>query len=123
MLDEGRLYRAINQNNGVVLADRLRVARTFKSRSVGLLNRTSLETGEALLIEPCTSIHTFFMKFSIDVLFLDKEGYVVKIARNIKPWKLAGCLWGGYMVMEFSSGARVNDVVFKGNKIKIEENI
>ncbi|MFH1691016.1 MAG: DUF192 domain-containing protein [Candidatus Omnitrophota bacterium] len=122
MCKEGLLYKAINQDNGAVLANKLRVAQTFKSRSQGLLNRNGLEQGEALLIQPCTSIHTFFMKFPIDVAFLDRKGRVVKIAKNIRPWRLSGCLFGAHMVIEFNAGTLTNSLINVGNVVKIEAN-
>lgn len=119
MRAENTIFRVINQDNGVILADNLKIARTMKSRCIGLLNRNSLNHGEALLIEPCSSIHTFFMRFSIDVIFLDMDGKVIKIVRGLKPWRLAGCLFGAHMVIEFSAGALTNKIK-AGNTIKIE---
>lgn len=121
MYKEGLLYKAINQDSGVILAEKLRVARTFRSRSKGLLDRSALDQGEALLIQPCTSIHTFFMKFSIDVMFLDKKCKVVKVDRDVKPWRLSSCLFGAYMVIEFNSGTVKNNLIKSGDSIKIEE--
>ena len=96
---EDRFYKITNLRNGKVIAGRARIARDFKSRSKGLLNRKSLEKGEALLIKPCNSIHMFFMRFPIDVVFLDKKAKVVKVVKALKPWKLANCFMG-YMALE-----------------------
>lgn len=120
MRTENTIFRVINQDNGVILADNLKMARTMKSRCVGLLNRNSLNPGEALLIEPCSSIHTFFMRFSIDVIFLDADGKAIKIVRGLKPWHLAGCFFGAHMVIEFSAEALTNKIK-EGNAIKIEQ--
>ena len=75
--------------NGV----RAEVARTFWQRFMGLMGRRSLPEGEGLLILRCNSIHTFFMRFPIDATFLDRDDNVVKVVRNIRPWRL--CVWGG----------------------------
>jgi len=73
---------------------RAEVARTFRERTVGLIGRAGLAPGRGLLIERCNAIHTFFMRFTIDATFLDAEGRVVKVVRNIRPWRF--CVWGGW---------------------------
>ena len=63
-----------------------RVANTMMMRMIGLLSRSNLEKDEGLWITPCTSIHTFFMRFNIDVAFLDREGKVIRIYSSLRPW-------------------------------------
>ena len=75
--------------NGV----RAKVARTFWQRLKGLMGRERLPPGEGMLILKCNAIHTCFMRFAIDATFLDKNDQVVKVVRNIRPWRL--CVWGG----------------------------
>jgi uncharacterized membrane protein (UPF0127 family) len=70
------------------------VASKFFQRAKGLIGRSSLPRGEGLLIERCNAIHTFFMKFPIDAVFLDRHGRVVRIVRAIRPWRLI--VWGGW---------------------------
>ena len=80
------------------------VARTFCQRAKGLLGRSGLEKGTGMLILKCNCIHTCFMRFPIDAVFLDADGNVVKTVRNIRPWRL--CVWGGWrakMVLELDS--------------------
>lgn len=72
---------------------RAEVARTFWQRLKGLMGRKSLPPGEGMLILRCNAIHTCFMRFAIDATFLDKHDQVVKVVRNIRPWRL--CVWGG----------------------------
>lgn len=72
----------------------VRVARTFRERLRGLIGLDSLPPGDGLLIERCNCIHTLFMRFAIDATFLDKDGNVVKVVRNIKPW--TWFVWGGW---------------------------
>jgi uncharacterized membrane protein (UPF0127 family) len=84
---------------------KLDTADTFWKRAIGLLGKRGLEAGEGLLIPGCGSIHTCFMRFPIDVIFLDGENRVVKIVRAVKPWRMA---WGGRQarsVIEVQSGA------------------
>lgn len=77
---------------GVVLATRARSAATPWSRLVGLLGRACLRPGEALHLEPCTSVHTLFMRFTIDVLYLDRDRRVVKAVPALRPFRWS---WGG----------------------------
>lgn len=77
----------------VVNGIRAEVARTFWQRVIGLMGRKSMPEGEGLLILKCNSIHTCFMRFAIDATFLDRDDNVVKVVRNIRPWRL--WVWGG----------------------------
>lgn len=70
------------------------VARTFLERARGLIGRATLGPDEGLLIPHCNAIHTCFMRFAIDATFLDAEDRVVKVVRNIRPWRL--WVWGGF---------------------------
>ncbi len=93
-----------NRTRDVVLAERTRVADTLVSRMVGLLGANGLPQGEGLWIEPCNSIHTWFMKFTIDAVFVDKKGRVVKLVERMKPWKLTAPARGAKAVLELPEG-------------------
>ena len=82
-------YRLINERTGDVVAETLLVAFDSASRRTGLLRHTSLPLGEALIIAPCNSVHTFFMKFAIDIVFVSRDGEVRKVARAVAPWRMA----------------------------------
>ena len=87
--------------------DRAFVARSFFERAKGLLGRSGLEKGTGMLILKCNCIHTCFMRFPIDAIFLDGSGNVVKEVRGIRPWRL--CVWGGWRaksVLELDSRNR-----------------
>ena len=77
-----------------VLGFKAKVAHTFWERTRGLIGTKSLAPDEGLLIEKCNAIHMCFMSFPIDAYFLDKGDQVVKVVRNIPPWKLF--VWGGW---------------------------
>lgn len=79
------------------------VADRFLARLVGLLGRSSLPPGEGLLIRPASSVHTFFMRFPIDVVFLDRTGAVVGIRRDVPPWRMAFAR-GAREVLEIGAG-------------------
>ncbi len=76
-----------------ILGVRAKVAKTLCERMRGLIGTKSLAKDEGMLILRCNAIHTFFMSFPIDAIFLDRHDNVVKIVRNIKPWRIF--VWGG----------------------------
>ena len=73
---------------------RARVAEGFFARARGLIGRPPPPPGEGLLIPKCNAIHTFFMSYPIDAVFLDGEDRVVKTVRNVRPWR--PFVWGGF---------------------------
>jgi uncharacterized protein len=79
----------VNQRTDEALAERVEVAVTRRDRRKGLLGRSGLEPASALIIAPCFSIHTMFMRFDIDVVFVDEDGRVVKVVRDMTPWRIA----------------------------------
>ena len=89
---------------GEALARRVKRAVTPWERMRGLLGRNGLEPGEGLLIERCFSIHMFFMRFAIDVVFLDRDWRVVKKVADLAPWRMAWC-WGAAHTLELAAGA------------------
>jgi uncharacterized membrane protein (UPF0127 family) len=89
--------------DGSVVCERCVVADRMLSRMKGLLGRRSLPAGEGLLIRPAPSIHTFFMRFPIDVVFLSRAGEVMKISANVRPWRTRSCR-RAYAVLELAAG-------------------
>ncbi|WP_416394982.1 DUF192 domain-containing protein [Allohahella sp. A8] len=81
----------------------IREADTFFGRLRGLMGKASLPEGEALMFTPCSSVHTFFMRFAIDVVYLDKERRIVKICEQLKPWRMSLC-FGARSVVELNAG-------------------
>jgi len=79
------------------------MATTILTRARGLLFRTALENNQAMLIAPCNSVHTCFMDYRLDVVFLDKERKVMSIVENVKPWRFAAHLKAS-KVIEFKAG-------------------
>ena len=77
----------INVQRKTVLSDHCHFANTVAKRMVGLLNRKSLAPGEGLLLDRCYGIHTFFMRFPIDVLFLDKDYRIMRAVPALPPWR------------------------------------
>lgn len=79
----------VNQRTDETLAERVEVAVTRRDRRKGLLGRSGLEPASALIIAPCFSIHTMFMRFDIDAVFVDEYGRVVKVVPEMTPWRIA----------------------------------
>ena len=91
-------------SDGGVVCERCRVANTFWLRLRGLMGRSSLAPDEGMLFERNSSIHMFFMRIPLDVIFCDADGRVVKVARNLKPWRMAGAR-GAKTTIELAAGA------------------
>ncbi len=77
--------------------------RSFWSRLGGLLTRPALGKGEALYLAPCASVHTFFMNYDIDIVFIDRAGCVLKAVEALRPWRTAWCR-GAHAVLELRAG-------------------
>jgi uncharacterized membrane protein (UPF0127 family) len=89
--------------DGDVVCARCLVADSMFARMRGLLGRRGLESGEGLLLRPAPSIHTFFMRFPIDVVFIARDGEVVKVVPALKPWRTAGAR-GARSALELAAG-------------------
>jgi uncharacterized membrane protein (UPF0127 family) len=96
---------ARNLDTGTVVADKVAVADTRATRAVGLLNRSGLEPGEALWIVPSRGVHTWWMRFAIDVVALDDSGVVVDQVSALKPWRIRLPRRGTAGVLELPAGA------------------
>lgn len=92
-----------NQTRNTVLAQAADVADTSAKRRTGLLKHKSLEAGEGLWIVPCESVHTFFMKFPIDLVYLDRKRRVRKVRDTVVPWRLSACLLA-HSILELPAG-------------------
>lgn len=101
-----------NRTRDILLGDRIKAATESATRREGLLKRTGLDPGEGLYIAPCEAVHCFFMKFTIDVLFLNKKKQVVKLAPALKPWRIAAC-FRAHSVLELPEGA----IALSGTKV------
>lgn len=104
------------RSDGRVVCARCALAETFVPKLVGLMGRASLPVDEGLLFRPAGSIHMFFMRFPIDVLFCDAELRVVKVVRGLKPWRTAGAR-GAKVTIELAAGAA--DGVEPGDELEL----
>ena len=93
----------LRRENGEVVCDRCVVADSPASRLKGLLGRSELKPGEGLLLRPASAIHTCFMRFAIDAVFLDRDWRVVGISDDVRPWRAARGR-GAKAVLELPAG-------------------
>ena len=112
--------RITNQTRGTLLASDAREARTFISRLVGLLGKSSLRPGEALVIDPCTSVHTAFMRFTIDVLYVNRDGDVIKVVPQLKPFRMSAAGSMRCYVIELPSGIAAATGTTPGDRLQLE---
>lgn len=115
------MARVINRARGTVLAEQAEAARTWWTRGKGLLGRKGLPSGGGLIIEPCSSIHTWFMAFPIDVAFVAADGRVVRTAPALAPWRFGPLARGVRYVVELPSGALAASGTVPGDILDIVE--
>jgi hypothetical protein len=95
--------QVLNLTRGTILATRLEAARTSATRRKGLLGREGLLPGEGLWIAPCESVHTFFMRFPIDLVYLDRKLKVKKVRHSVAAWRISAC-FAAHSVLELPAG-------------------
>ena len=111
-------FRLRNQRTGVVLADRLLPALDSASRKTGLLKHTALGEGEAMIIAPSNAVHTWFMKFDLDLLFVGRDGRVVKTRAGVKPWRMSAAL-RAFAVIEMRAGTLAERETLPGDLLEL----
>jgi uncharacterized membrane protein (UPF0127 family) len=106
----------MNARTGEVVAADVEVADTREKRRRGLLGRSSMNPSSALILLPCFSIHTAFMQFPIDAVFVNREGIVVRVVRNMRPWRIAVSL-RARAVVEFAGGSLDPRDMLEGDRL------
>lgn len=116
------MRRLIARNTSVnrVIADHVGVAVTRTARAVGLLSRSKLDPGEALWIVPSRGVHTWGMRFAIDVLALDEAGTVIDCVKNLRPWRLRLPKRGTAGVLELPAGTLAASGTSVGHRVLFE---
>jgi uncharacterized protein len=108
------------KHNHQVIADEILIADTMYTRLVGLMFRSSPpQRSQGLLLNPCNSIHTFFMRYSLDVVFLSKTNEVIKVIRNLKPWRMTWIYFRASKTLEVPAGALPASVL-EGMRLEID---
>src|SRR5271169_6471859 len=112
--------RVSNQTRNLMLADRADIADSSRKRRTGLLKHTWLEPGEGLWIAPCEGVHTFGMKFAIDVLFLSKKKKILKLRPNMVRRRMA-ISFRAHSVLELPAGTIEATGTAKGDQLEFEK--
>ncbi|MFA7677012.1 MAG: DUF192 domain-containing protein [Candidatus Omnitrophota bacterium] len=111
-------YCIKDKTSGEVISCQASLADSFYRRFMGFMFKDSIDSNEALIFYHAPSIHTFFMKFPIDVIFLDRNMKVIKIAPSLRPWRAVTCL-GSYAALEFAANTAFRFHVKEGNILDI----
>jgi uncharacterized membrane protein (UPF0127 family) len=107
-----------HSKSGKLIGSEIKEAKSFMDRTVGLMFKNSMNGYDGLLLSPCPSIHTFFMRFKIDVIFMDKSYSIVKIIRDIKPWRMSRMYFKAYYCLELPSG-RLSLEINEGDQLEV----
>lgn len=109
-------YSLVNQRTGTIVATHIELADTMWTRLRGLLGRRDLPDGHGMRIRPSGSVHMMFMRFPIDVVFVDKHDRVVKTVRSLRPWRFSAAR-GARAAFELSAGALDRHEVLRGDPL------
>jgi uncharacterized membrane protein (UPF0127 family) len=110
--------QVLNLTRGTVLATQLAKAHTVATRRKGLLGREGLLPGEGLWIAPCESVHTFFMHFPIDLVYLDRKLQVKKVRHSVAAWRMSACL-AAHSVLELPAGTAAAARTERGDRVEM----
>lgn len=114
---KGSRMRASLAGTDKVLGNDIILATSLIDRFKGLLGRKSLEPGQGMMLRPCKGIHTFFMKFPIDVVFLDKENQLIGLYKNLPPNRMTSIYSNAHAVLELPSGT-LDEYTVIGSRIE-----
>jgi uncharacterized membrane protein (UPF0127 family) len=115
------MKRIINTNTKLIIADEVIIANSFYTRLKGLMFKEVFNDGTAMMITPCNMIHTFFMKFSIDIVFISKNNEVIDIIEDMKPGKVSHMVGKAVGVIEFPAGVVNRMKIQIGNFIRLQD--
>ncbi len=110
--------KVIIKKNNMVLAQNVKVAQTYFSKLKGLMFIKEMKGMDGLIIEDCKSIHNMFVRFPIDVIFLNRDNQVVKVLRSFKPWRWSLIYFSAKRVLELPAQTAPNDLV-KGDQLEV----
>jgi uncharacterized membrane protein (UPF0127 family) len=109
-----------NQTRQTMVAEAADIADSSEKRRTGLLKHSALAPGEGLWIVPCESVHTFFMKFPIDLVYLDKALKVKKVRSAVPAWRLSACL-SAHSILELPAGTIERTQTAVGDLFEMEK--
>ena len=108
----------VNERTQCVIARQVHVALSRRARRRGLLGRSGIDATAALVLAPCWTIHTAFMRFAIDVLFVDREGRALRVVHALKPWRTAASV-RAYAAIELKAGVAKEHGVEVGDCLRL----
>lgn len=117
-METGGPFVVHNRTRGATLAGNVRLADTPRSRRIGLLKHEKLGPGEGLWIYPTQAIHTFGMRFPIDVAFLDRRMRIKRVYHRLMPYRLTSLVWGAQSVLELPSGSLATTGTAVGDELQ-----
>lgn len=109
----------MNRSRNTVIGNRIEIADTFPTRLIGLLGRSRLLPGCGLLIRPSSGVHTFGMRFPIDVVALDRRLCVLAVWQNLHPWRTTTVKWKTHCVLELTGGHLKTCPIEAGDQLEI----
>jgi uncharacterized membrane protein (UPF0127 family) len=109
-----------NRTRDTELGRDVELADTSAKRRTGLLQHERLEPGHGLWIVPCESVHTFFMKFAIDLIYVDRKNRVRKVRNAVPPWRLSACLTA-HSILELPAGTALQTGTRPGDELVFEK--
>ena len=109
---------ALRREDGTIVCERCLLAETALTRMRGLLGRRQLPSGEGILLKPASSVHMAFMRFAIDAVFVDADLRVVKIAADLRPWRMAAAR-GAKSVLEIAAGEAARRGLSVGDRLVV----
>lgn len=115
-----RIVRVVNKSRNAIVAERVIVAERWWERARGLLGQTGLPPEAGLLIVPCNSIHSVFMRFSFDALFLDQQRRVLHVIHTMPPFRFSRLVRGSWGVLELPAGVIAATETQAGDELTIE---
>jgi uncharacterized membrane protein (UPF0127 family) len=115
-----RTLEVRNLTRGTVLSSAIEIADTGPARNKGLLGRDGISEGGGLWIVPCESVHTFFMRFPVDLVYIDSGHRVTKVRSSVSPWRLSACL-GAYSIVELPAGTIERTQTARGDLLELSE--
>jgi uncharacterized membrane protein (UPF0127 family) len=117
----GDTVRVVNRTRGILLGDKVRTARTFLSRLVGLLGTAAIADGGGLWIVSCRSVHTLGMRYPIDVAFLDARGIVIGVLEGLPPNRVGRVFRDARGALELRSGILAATGTSPGDRLEFQE--
>jgi hypothetical protein len=111
-------YVLENTRNGEIVAHDLLTAFESATRNKGLLGRDALDPRSAMIIAPCSAVHTCFMRFPIDVAFVARDGRLIKMRTAVAPWRITGA-FGAFAVIEFAAGTLARSKTMSGDVLSL----